>query len=393
MIVRDPSRGIGPKEALNIYISSVVWGYEDCGQNWRWFSQSTSLLPPSKYTNCNTESSRNQRTEGLQGESDQSEGSQSLKNNCQRSQRQSTNNESYSHQNRSSCKVFHEVISYYSYIEKSTVKLPEDRKILRDITSKFTENEGSSFRNIFEKYIHFLNESDEKIILPAVYELCSWLINSNREFAIVIRSYGMDRQMVLEELNSWLSLNDRRHREIPVVSTEGKIIRTSSEIGLILPFEFEQILQDGEKTTLGRQGQKLMQSPTEIYEILSSLKGVCSIRDDFEFWFNSGYRNSASKPLWVDLSHTEKVHHVFFDDNHRLGFEDDIINLLVKESPEENFRSLDVIATKKYEGVFLAQTDLFQALQDKDYYIKTITEMEEKSKTINDRNLCDSTER
>lgn len=199
IIVADSVTNIDIEQSINSYLTGVLWGREVEGQ-WKWVSEEPSLLPPEPNT-----------------------------------------------------------MTYYKYLERSMVTKPSDRAQLRIVTGDFTKREiGAKFRPYYEKYLPLLKwnksigrissfDSDDSndsgieakrrsskcsldstnnseglltmtvnrdgfkehyhYIIPSFIKFLKHLCQEEREFVIILRTYGMDAPNVLSSIKRILEGN------------------------------------------------------------------------------------------------------------------------------------------------------------------------------------------
>jgi hypothetical protein len=86
---------------------------------------------------------------------------------------------------------------------------------------------------------------------------------------------------------------------------------------------------------------------------------------------------STAKPLYID-PFDSKVQHIIFDDNFRKYENDSIIDIRVfEEAGCRNAKSISRPEVEKYENMCVVQADLMTAIDDHDYFIKSIHNCEE----------------
>ncbi|XP_013063680.2 uncharacterized protein LOC106052776 [Biomphalaria glabrata] len=270
--------------------------------------------------------------------------------------------------------------TYYKFLEKRLVRNPKSRHNLRLQTGDFVFTpQGQKFQEHFHKHLHRLlwtYEShpvrDKKLtmcgrdgkpyhyILPSVYKLIYHLWESNRDFAIVIRTYGQDAPNVLTSLNYGLHGNHpsfSKSININVNMHPGTIKRRGDSI--------ELFTSNG-----GQDVQQNLVYEKDIYRKLCNSQGISGYVDDFAFWQKHNYDHAAGKPFWVDLN-DERHHHIFFDDNFRANDEDSIIDVrkFTRENPLEAV-SMEHEEVARLENVFLVQANLLSSIEDEDYFIR-----------------------
>ena len=320
ILVADSVTNVHVEEAVNSYLTGVTWGKES-GNKWEWVSDK-----PSPYAPC------------------------------------------------TGC------ITYYKHREKQLVKTPSDRAVLREVTGDFTQEPlGERFYPYFNKVLNQLrwphpSYPDPQItmagrkgdlyhyILPSFFHLIQYLHATQRDFAIVLRTYGLDAPNVLQCIDYSLKGNHPRFKDHPlpysVNKFPGKITRTESTI------------------TLERHhGGKVISTSNEheIYDILSSAEGICGYVDDFTHWQDHSYHFTASKPHWINPK-DDSVHHIFFDDNLRVTDEDSIVNVRVlpENGHSSKVQSMSQEDMLKLEDVCLVMADLLESTVDLEYFIKKV---------------------
>lgn len=126
------------------------------------------------------------------------------------------------------------------------VKTPVDRTKLRLKVGDFVHTKmGAPFECYYHKHLKKLEwdhtlvhpkltmpgskDKHYHYILPAAYNLVQHLSETGRDFSIIIRTYGLDCENVLESLDE--SLNHKKHPSFPHLPTlplyrpSGRIIR------------------------------------------------------------------------------------------------------------------------------------------------------------------------
>ena len=221
IIVADSVTNIDIEQSINSYLTGVLWGREVEGQ-WKWVSEEPSLVPPEPNT-----------------------------------------------------------MTYYKYLERSMVTKPSDRAQLRIVTGDFTKREiGAKFRPYYEKYLPMLKwnksigrissfDSDDSndsgieakrrsskcsldssnnseglltmtvkrdgfiehyhYIIPSFVKFLKHLYEEEREFVIILRTYGMDAPNVLSSIKRILEGNSHPYfpqsRPTSICSNIGEIRR------------------------------------------------------------------------------------------------------------------------------------------------------------------------
>jgi hypothetical protein len=173
------------------------------------------------------------------------------------------------------------------------------------------------------------------------------LQKSNREFAIVLRTMGIDSHNFLDTIRPMFDGKHKDFRDLApmhINTSVGHMRRTSED-----QFELEM-------------DNQVFRNDEAIYEKLNSLQGINAIRDDFAYWQSHDYSCYAAKPLWIDLN-DERHHHIIFDDNIRLDAVDDcIVNIRLKNATTSRFESIDFESYKIFEKSSILQPNLIKLL-------------------------------
>ncbi|PVD24171.1 hypothetical protein C0Q70_14641 [Pomacea canaliculata] len=328
LLVADSITNVSVEQALNSFLTGATWGQEVEGR-WEWYSDQPSLKPPAP---------------GL--------------------------------------------LTYYKYLERHLVRTPSDRTALRLATGDFTLTPlGAPFRSHFLRHLQRLqwqhpqwgtgvdqqhpltmSGSDGRryhYILEAVYRLLHHLYDTNRQVALVIRTYGLDAANVLASLQHGLKGNHPGFPKpipLPICRTPGVIQRPKSDAIILKAFR-----QDS-PTDL----QVYLTHERDIYRYLSNSQGVVGYMDDFRYWQAHNYNHHAGKPLWIDTSDLHH-HHMFFDDNFRALDEDSIVDVRVFSQEETTHAySLGKQQLSRLEDVCVVQADLLHSIDDKDYFLRKV---------------------
>lgn len=337
ILVADSITNVSVEEALNSFLTSVTWGSEQNGQ-WTWHSNIPSLKSPQA---------------GLK--------------------------------------------TYYKYLEARLVKSPEDRAKLRLQTGDFVHTPlGKLFQKDF--YIHLARlawqheegATRDKVltmsgrdgtpyhyILPGVYKLLRHLTTSQRDFAVVIRTYGRDGPNVLSSLSYGVH---GHHPEvtspirIKVHKTPGSIKRKGDNSFEFLTYK----CRDGNGGGACSEINQLLSHERDMYRLLNSSQGISGYVDDFYYWQGHQYHHTAGKPLWLDFS-DKRHHHIFFDDNFRADDEDSIVDVRVFDKGQSHTaRSLGLSEVAMLENACVVQADLLESIADEDYFLRLVKECEQK---------------
>ncbi|XP_071128228.1 uncharacterized protein [Mytilus edulis] len=328
VLVSDSVTNVTMEQALNSFLTGVVWGRDLENGAWRWHSYIPSLTPPAEGTT-----------------------------------------------------------TFYKYLERKLVKTPKDRTLLRIATGDFAHSDiGKGFLPYFDSHIDkmkwkhsevpqsgklTMSGSDGKhyhYILPSVYKAIHQLHEDDRDFAIVFRTYGLDTANVISSVKFGLAGNHPGFPEdlqLPVNQLVGKVKRGDNQ-----SIEFMTYMDD---STV-----KEFKNDRDIYNMLSKSQGISGYMDDFQYWQDNGYMYSTAKPLYIDPFDTS-VQHIFFDDNFRKYENDSIVDVRLFDSAGgRNAKSVLRPEIEKFENLCVVQADLMTAIDDGDYFLKCIRNCEEK---------------
>ncbi|OWF41998.1 uncharacterized protein LOC110461733 [Mizuhopecten yessoensis] len=331
VLVSDSVTNVTMEQALNSFLTGVVWGKERSKGMWVWESYETSLTPPSP-----------------------------------------------------------DAITYYKHMERILVKTPTDRWNLRLVTGDFTQNIGKAFMPYFTSTLDALRWKHEvtaehegmtmagndgkpyHYLLKSVYKLIYHLVENNRDFAIVFRTYGLDAPNVISSIAKGLQGD---HPDFPIkdlglkVTFQHGLITRKNDDSCV----FQTVENQDDQDTL--EGSEITDERA-IYNMLNAKEGISGYKDDFIFWQSNNYSHEAAKPLYVD-PFDDEVHHIFFDDNIRTLEDDSIVNVRLFETEGcATAKSLSKTEAANFENVCLVQADLLMAIQDDDYYVKSVDQCE-----------------
>ncbi|XP_067854680.1 uncharacterized protein si:dkey-32e6.3 isoform X1 [Heptranchias perlo] len=304
VLLSDTVTKQGPRSALSSFLTTVTWGRINQEGKWEWLSNVPSLNPP-----CDG------------------------------------------------------AVSYYSQFGK-----------LLDFTET---TDGCLFKKIFTDHLQkmeWTDPHDELLsvtgedgkeyhwILPAFFELIDCLSSQNREFAIVLRTFGTDLSRTLKTMQVTLSGQHPQYqhlqmKHLPLRIAPGKIRCNKKDV----------VLTSGSERISTRSGARAL------YHYFSSLEGIVGFQDHFDWWARNSYSNQGGKPFWIDPSETG-IQHIFIDDNIRLNDADSIVHPQVFVEDGAGTRT---VPTSELYDICLVQTDLLGAICDRRYFIKCVQQCEE----------------
>ncbi|CAF1587040.1 unnamed protein product, partial [Didymodactylos carnosus] len=211
-------------------------------------------------------------------------------------------------------------------------------------------------------------------ILPAFFRLIQYLQQTDRDYAIILRTMGDDSVNFLYNAQRVLANehpNFTFEKLIPVSLIPGKIRRTGTLEG-----KDEKITLELPKVD---DNDELMEIDDEfqINDKLKQFDGIHGIKDDFNYWCNNQYLYSSSKPIWFDPEKDVDVHHILFDDNFRvIDPYDSIVDIRVMNHNTHQCKTVPFEHYSKLENVFAVQADLLKILENENYFVEKIEECE-----------------
>ena len=308
------------ESVFNEYMTEAAWGTEDGQGKWTWLNDSPSSKPPS-----------------------------------------------------------FEALQYYEYAERMFDN--QERSVFKNHVRNFTEEDvGKKFRPFFDEMREKLvchNPPPDGIVdqvlstgqdgrkyhrvLPSFLHLVCYLLQEEREFAIIFRTFGGDGHVVLNIMDLFFK---GLHPDFPKVppSTHkcplnmipGNIKRSRNGISVTFP------------------NNTVSQDPKEIYNYFSECTEMQLFTDDYTWWKLGGYTHLSGKPILVDPK-DQSVQHIIFEDNFRAWCPDNSI-VDVQVMKKGSFHSDD---PQNYEDIFIVKSDLYQSIVNDDYFIERVQCCEE----------------
>lgn len=230
------------------------------------------------------------------------------------------------------------------------------------------------------RYYHYLMPSFVKLI----YDLHA----AGRQFAVVVRTYGLDAGNVLTSAEHVIAGN---HPQFPgslpirVRTNPGRIRRHPGERIICEPPNDLLVSTNGtaDESDTQPSAATAIDTDGDIYRMLSEFDGVSGFMDDFRYWQDHDYCHLAGKPLWIDPL-DESVQHIFFDDNIRVSDNDSIVDVRMFDDDEDcdrsnrqrTCRSLALSEISSLENVCLVQANLLECTSDVDYFKRKVEECE-----------------
>eukprot|EP00002_Diphylleia_rotans_P010951 TRINITY_DN2171_c0_g1_i1.p1 TRINITY_DN2171_c0_g1~~TRINITY_DN2171_c0_g1_i1.p1 ORF type:complete len:424 (-),score=74.88 TRINITY_DN2171_c0_g1_i1:221-1492(-) len=218
-------------------------------------------------------------------------------------------------------------------------------------------------------------------LLPSFCKLYVQLLESSRPFTIILRTFGMDGENVM---NAMAKLTLGEHPLFPIsedhkhgvhgrknvhfiphpISIERSEHRpdvlTMDERIELLPKAYQDQLCNPDITSHARQAGSI----TKLQGIPRS---VMLLLDDYDHWSYRGCCAAAGKSFEVDINDTQK-HVVFFDDNLWFDPDDSAVNLVIRDG-EEHYSPADQTV---FSEVFLVRAGLLESVLNEDYFSEKI---------------------
>ncbi|XP_062829834.1 uncharacterized protein LOC103281301 [Anolis carolinensis] len=201
------------------------------------------------------------------------------------------------------------------------------------------------------------------LVLPSFFCLLESLHREGRHFAVIFRTFGTDLPRVLRAVNCAL---EGQHPLFPSLQ----------EISLPVDLSPGMIRCNKRKVVLTHRTERLSTEDggRKMYAYFSSREGLCGFQDHFDWWAKNQFSSQGGKPLLID-PHDANVHHIFIDDNIRLDDSDTIVHQQVFSRKESC--NLQTVPTSELYNVCLVQTDLLEAIANKNYFCRCIRRCEE----------------
>ncbi len=216
------------------------------------------------------------------------------------------------------------------------------------------------------------------IFVPAFLELLKHLHDTERDFVVVIRTFGSDIPRIIPAFEL---IAQGRHPDLPIPgcicapSAVGSLTRDTN-VG-----EFTLALE-AHASEGWTQIYKGSDSIVDYFENLSS-KSVVMINDDYDTWRDNGFAPSFGKPMWLDLERSQLVRHILFDDNVNIDSTDSIacVWLRLKEGGWRPLH-LDTKEGKATIGTVLLQASLYFSILKREAFVSELAKAETRFDTL-----------
>ena len=211
-------------------------------------------------------------------------------------------------------------------------------------------------------------------LLPALFRTIHELHKEEREFSLVIRTYGDDIGEVVSALNAY---GEGRHLKgyghVPAFKVHEKDMY-KGRYGEQGDFALHRI-SDGELISDENEVLKILEGdPNKPFSIVTC-------HDDYHFWKDHEYSPSAGKPLWVDES-SGSHHHIFFDDNIKNNPDDSIVSVRSRSMASDAFTPLSGAAICELQGIHLVRVPTYEPILEETWFLKQIAMCEVNFKAV-----------
>lgn len=241
-------------------------------------------------------------------------------------------------------------------------------------------------------------------ILPAFFECLYQLEKSQRDYTVVLRTFGNDLPLVADAIQafaegkhplypSFRSQTLRLPREnmyrgrycnpplLPAGEGNGGAEDRDS---LEMPYFRLHEWTDHDETDGSLLGRVVTQNDHEILSILEQQGQpfqVFGINDDYHFWSQNKCKPNFGKPMWVrhhkfSDSLNEQPLHIFFDDNIKNDPLDSIVAVRYQHCSSKDFQSLDGETIQTLHGRYLVRVPTYMPIFQPSWFFEQIEKCE-----------------
>lgn len=212
------------------------------------------------------------------------------------------------------------------------------------------------------------HDQEHHFLIPAFFHTLKRLSDEERDFALVMRTFGTDLPHVANALNAWAD----GHHTIPGVPKLA-----------ISPDRIFKGNYDSQGTfTLSKESPAPEDTPFSEAESLHLMENQfqsMGVQDHYEWWADHHYDPGTGKPLWLTLGEEHLCHHIFFDDNIHNDPEDSIVSIRVRDSPADStFHPLTGEGIRQLQGTVLVRVPILEAILNPDWFCDQIRSCEER---------------
>jgi len=286
----------------------------------------------------------------------------------------------------------------------------------------FTEpgKPGEIYRPIFDEMVNLMRWEHAShdllaprgfhFLVPSFLHTLHELVRQGRDFALVVRSFGMNIPEVATALRAY-SAGEHPEFTKSAANTEGmnKMHLDDANACWCLWRENRQDIQTAvslrryeadigkygygpvpgmeaklPKSVLPKKDIKVDQwkvvdrknSESTTYDFLAS-SSVLGIRDDYFFWKCHKCVPLAGKPLWITADDAS-VQHILFDDGIHDKDNNSIVAVRARRSRADAFHAVSGEKTRQLEGTLIVRAQMVHAIRERDYFLKKIDRCEER---------------
>ena len=234
-------------------------------------------------------------------------------------------------------------------------------------------------------------------ILPAFFECLYELEQSQREYNLVIRTFGSDLPLVADAVEAFAQ---GKHPLFPSFHSQtlrlpkgnmyrGRYTQSNEEDDESAIYRLHEWTDDVDTEGLGRV---VAPNDEQILAILeqdeSSTVGnsnykVFGINDDYHFWSQNKQNPRYGKPVWVHrcCEHLSSPLHIIFDDNIRNDPFDSIVAVRYQDNDESQegtryFRALCGKKIQTLQGKHLVRVPTYKPILQRSWFLQQIEQCE-----------------
>jgi len=224
------------------------------------------------------------------------------------------------------------------------------------------------------------------VIVPGLYKLIQYLVQNQRSFSILFRTFGQDLKEVAKKYNDFCC---GKHPLFPNICLDGtngtKDMRITDPLshGLFYRTGFESqnthlITGTLDRTTSWTEESMLLYKRLKDVEIHTSFETVyenilkksknttLAIQDDYNWWSKNGELAKFGKLFLLHKKDTS-IHQIFFDDNLHLNEYKEFGKFIVDL---RDLETLEHCPPEDAMNVHLVKCEPLHAILDQEYFIK-----------------------
>jgi len=294
-----------------------------------------------------------------------------------------------------------EYVSFFDHAEIVYGKFQSNKIEKRNLIRTFlTEGgPGYQFRSLFDELLsqmtvppQFREQLGENMSIPlSFFNLIQHLVETNREFYLIFRTFGHDIEKIA---NLWNMFCDGKHPYYPNILLNESSTRN---LKLKIPESYGVFYRHGPLTndihliphTIEAAPKKeglSFYSPQQLESKITTFKEIhhyihqavkkhqtLALRDYYEWWAENNEHYTTGKLFLVDNKNKE-YHHLFFDDNICIDeFEKDN-NLIVDARDAETEQS---VPPQTILNINLVKAEPFEIIRNRNWFIEQLKICEE----------------